>query len=329
MNGRFKLDDYRHFIIEFKNNDVLIFAANDKDYPTIPLFLTPFNDIEKQKYLNIDKTFIGILNTINSKYPIFKICYEEKLIITKNHKLFHLTKNNNQYNIAEIVIDYAKENMKNDYEKILDKLENGEKVHIGSYLIDLETIKRCIKNSNIFNSIPDEETKNTLTSIADIYRQKLNNKLSSFAQEEEKNIKQEQHTTNENNQYNMKDENNEHKRIQVTDEQYKILYNKLLNGQTINIGNINLSYDTIKEFSKDENLLNNIEDNRIKDVFINLIKLYKLDQKNNEEIAGGSSNAKVKTKRAGFASRLFILSLAGFTTGIVVTFVFIMLKKYF
>lgn len=315
MNGRFKLDDYRHFIIEFKNDDVLIFAANDNDYPTIQLFLTPFNAIKKQKYLNIDKTFIGILNAINSKYPIFKICYEEKLIITKNHKLFHLTKNINQYNIVEVDIDYIKENIKNDYEKILDKLENGEPQQIGSYLIDLETIKRCINNSNIFKSIPDEETKNTLTSIADLYRQKQNNKLSSFAQEANKqNI--DNNTNNDNNQQ------------KITEEKYKTLYNKILNDQTFNIGNINLSYDIIKEYSKDESLLNNIEDNKIKEVFINLIKLYKINQKNNEEIPGGSSNAKVKVKRAGFASRLLILSLAGFTTGIVVTFVFIILKKY-
>ena len=317
MIGRFILDDYRHFVIEFKNSDVLIYAADHNDYPTIPLFLTPFNDIENQKYLNIDKSFNTIINNINIKYPILKICYEEKLIITKNHKVYLISQKNNMNNIREVVIEYTKEDDKSKYAKLLDRILNGEQIHLGSFLIDLETIKKCVNNSDILNSIQDEETKMTISSIVDIYKETIKDKLNSFANLNEKN-KIEQVKTHPNQETKQNQE-----------EQYKELYNRLLNGQNFNIKNFNLTYECLKELTQDESILNNIDNKIIKNVLIKLIEIYKNDKRNYEEINAGSGNenAKVKTKKAGFANNIFIMALAGFTTGIVVTFVIIIFKK--
>ena len=317
MIGRFKLDDYRHFVIEFKNNDVVIYAADHNDYPTIPLFLTPFNDIESQKDLNMDKSFTTLINNINAKYPIFKICYEEKLIITKNHKVYLISQKNNMYSIREVVIYYTKEADKSKYAKLLDKILNGEQIHIGKFLIDLETIKRCVINSNFINNIEDEETKNTISSLVDIYIEKRNSKLHSFAGnestiEEETIKKQEQ-----NKIYNLED------------EKYKKLYNALYYGKSFNINNYNLNYERLKGLAQDESILNELDNEVLKDGLMKLIKIYKNDKRNYEEISGGSSNrnSNIKTKKAGFANNIFIMSLAGFTTGIVVTFIIIVIKK--
>lgn len=304
MNGKFTLDQYRNFIIEFKNDDVKIFATDHNDYPTLPLFLMPFNDIN-QKYLNIDKIFIDIINAINVKYPILKISYEEKIIVTKNHKLFLISKNNNKYNVTEILVDYTIENEKSTYSELLYKMSNGEQVNIDGYLIDLNIIQKCVNNDSIINSIKNEKAKETLFGIVDVYKQQINNKLSAFANNEVK--------SNSSN----------------TDEKYSILYNKLINGQTINIGNFILSYEILKQIVLDENIINQIHDQEIKDILLKLITIYKNDKNNYEEITGGSSDSKAKVKRrAGFANKMFMISLACFSFGIIVALIVVVLNKF-
>ena len=124
------------------------------------------------------------------------------------------------------------------------------------------------------------------------------------------------------------DRNNQIKNNSINNQ----LLNKLLLGKTISIGNYILSIDAFYSFLKGEASVDSVLDQFTRDSIIELIELYKKvfgeSVPTVSDGGNGNVNAKVKVRRAGFANRIFMISLAGFTFGIISTLIFIIITKH-
>lgn len=113
-----------------------------------------------------------------------------------------------------------------------------------------------------------------------------------------------------------------------TGNNYNQLLNELLLGKTINVGSYIMSSDSFYKFLTGEVSIDIIDDNDSKNIILSLINNYKRLFGNNISEGTGAENAKIKVRKAGFINKLFMISLSCFTAGIVVTLIFVIIKKY-
>lgn len=107
---------------------------------------------------------------------------------------------------------------------------------------------------------------------------------------------------------------------------YKQLLNLLLNGKSITINNYILSPNY---FYKLLNKEVDIDNDDIKEEINQLINLYnKLFGEVINSSDSGNTNAKVKVRKAGYISKLFIICLSFFTIGVIVALIIVIINKF-
>lgn len=115
------------------------------------------------------------------------------------------------------------------------------------------------------------------------------------------------------------------------DNNYNRLLHQLLNGKSINVGNYILSTDTFYKLLNKDIDINNINDDYTKEIINDLIILYEnlFGKINTSQDNGtGNVNSKVKVRKAGFASKLFIICLSFFSIGVIVALIIVIINKF-
>ncbi len=229
MDREFRIGD-KYFILKEKDNKVRIFLADKKGNPYFELALIPYDDLNTKAYLSYDinPTFIKSINSFNNTYPVESVAYLEKIIVTKDHKLYLLVKNNNRFGVYLIETNEVKDlNNCNNYNYLLNKLLNGETVNIDNYILSRENFYNILSNPKIIDGIIGENAKNVVNSLVILYK-----------------------------------------------------------------------------------------------------KIFGVQEKNVTDGGSGSENSKVKVRKAGFANKMFMISLSCFSLGIVIALIIVLLNRY-
>ena len=126
MSKEFFIGDSRYIINE-DNNDFKIYPADKNGYPKQDeIALTPFSDLLSKEAYGTDFAFINAVINFNKNYPVFKVSIIDKLIITKDYKIYLFYKNNNKFGIYKIKINDINNYNEEYYKELLYKVLNNE-----------------------------------------------------------------------------------------------------------------------------------------------------------------------------------------------------------
>lgn len=113
---------------------------------------------------------------------------------------------------------------------------------------------------------------------------------------------------------------------------YKQLLYQLLNGNSVSIKDYILSSNYFYQLLNEDVIINDILDEEVKEVVIQLLNTYKKlfgeVITNKSEGGTGNENAKVKVKKAGYISKLFIICLSFFSIGVFVALMIVIINKF-
>lgn len=112
-------------------------------------------------------------------------------------------------------------------------------------------------------------------------------------------------------------------------ENNDLLLEKLDMGRSITKNGFVIEKESFDLCLRDETILNSISDLQLKNTYLELINSYK-NRNTDKQGGSGDVDAKVKSKRrgSGFINNILVMSLAGFTTGVVFTLIFIIIRRY-
>ena len=126
MSKEFFIGDSRYIINE-DNNDFKIYPADKNGYPKQDeIALTPLSDLLSKEAYETDFAFINAVINFNKNYPVFKVSIIDKLIITKDYKIYLFYKNNNKFGIYKIKINDINNYNEEYYKELLYKVLNNE-----------------------------------------------------------------------------------------------------------------------------------------------------------------------------------------------------------
>ena len=113
---------------------------------------------------------------------------------------------------------------------------------------------------------------------------------------------------------------------------YKQLLYQLLNGNSVSVKDYILSSNYFYQLLNEDVIINDILDEEVKEVVIQLLNTYKKlfgeVITNKSEGGTGNENAKVKVKKAGYISKLFIICLSFFSIGVFVALMIVIINKF-
>lgn len=177
MDREFRIGD-KYFILKEQNNKVRIFLADKNRNPYVELALIPYEDLNEKNYLSydIEPAFINTINSFNDMYPVESVSNAEKIIVTRDHDLYLLVKNNNRFGVYPLGTNDVKSLYDgNNYNYLLNKLLQGEALNFDNYILSRETFYNILSNPKIIDSIIGENAKNMVYSLVELYKQIFGN----------------------------------------------------------------------------------------------------------------------------------------------------------
>ena len=92
-------------------------------------------------------------------------------------------------------------------------------------------------------------------------------------------------------------------------EKYKNIIERLELGSDVNIDGYTINKNSFYMCLNDPSVLNKISDDKVKNIYYNLIDFYNKNNKTDLQGGTGSENAKVLVKHSGFGNRIFVLCI--------------------